>query len=642
MKFKPGMLGACVVVMALLATVLAGYTLGGEEVTEYRTTYNNITSINGQFSYTEGSSYVTYNPAANYTGYDPAAISFTPTNTANQYPYISDLGSHITTELNLASMTSAHTISARQLTGNSQNIWMVGGTYATVAEVLSWAGINYQTIQAGITISLTRGDMWGFGSSSGLRTDSNFVLTSTGGNNYSSISGSGYIVHPDGTSQHYTDGSSWAWTTTPRPYTSNSDYTYTVSVSPSGECRVIWNGQTRDVSSATDVRLCWGGSVVYTSVGGGIPITGNGPFSGASANDAEAQVQGYNGRTVTSMITIDYDQNITREYMRIGDGIQILGGTVGDTVGWSNGYDLGSMTVAVMWEAGTTNRIQYQANVGTGWALVTAYQSLGNTYIEYTDGTTAKAKNLGAWAGCTITLDTINQTLTAAPITSITNYQTFTTGPETVITDTMSNSPGTFSGVAYTVGAVKSPHMSVSSTTIYQGANKNLYVNPSIDPRALFLPAQYPILRVTFDSVALAGSSITINGTVYPVMAGRVWITAGDGLSVSGLSVTYLENGHISVSDNERDIDLGVMTNSTISLAGQWYYQCRAQVGQLTEVESVDWDLGHWSIDMKQAIMIYEGLLIAGVLIARYALDIKWLDWIVIIMAGFAAGALFI
>ena len=94
MKFKGGMLGVCVVVLALLGTIIAGTLLNIEETTSNGTGYRNIADVTGLVSTTTDPYFTEYTPSANWTGYytegsDPKYISgvdFTTTTQANNYP----------------------------------------------------------------------------------------------------------------------------------------------------------------------------------------------------------------------------------------------------------------------------------------------------------------------------------------------------------------------------------------------------------------------------------------------------------------------------------------------------------------------------------------------------------------------------
>lgn len=69
MRFQSGKLGALIIVITLLTTVLAGYctNVTAEEIEVID--YEYVTDVSGLFDYTETPQYINYNPSTNVTGY---------------------------------------------------------------------------------------------------------------------------------------------------------------------------------------------------------------------------------------------------------------------------------------------------------------------------------------------------------------------------------------------------------------------------------------------------------------------------------------------------------------------------------------------------------------------------------------------
>lgn len=69
MRFQSGKLGALIIVITLLTTVLAGYctNVTAEEIEVVD--YEYVTDVSGLFDYTETPQYINYNPSTNVTGY---------------------------------------------------------------------------------------------------------------------------------------------------------------------------------------------------------------------------------------------------------------------------------------------------------------------------------------------------------------------------------------------------------------------------------------------------------------------------------------------------------------------------------------------------------------------------------------------
>lgn len=69
MNFKNGYLGACIIVLGVIATIIGSYALSIEvsdvEVTKYQT----VADLNGLFDSEQAPAFIEYNPSTNYTGY---------------------------------------------------------------------------------------------------------------------------------------------------------------------------------------------------------------------------------------------------------------------------------------------------------------------------------------------------------------------------------------------------------------------------------------------------------------------------------------------------------------------------------------------------------------------------------------------
>lgn len=670
MKFKPGMLGACVVVLALLGTVLIGYNLDVDEEVEYRTSYKTITNITSQFDYAPGDSFVQYNPAKNYSGYTPGTITFTESGTANQYGYIVTPGTHVSTTVDLSETsfysTAGHEVNARSFVGVPyNNFWLLGGHRISVADILSHEGINYTQYPSGIDISLTYGDPYYFGGVSDptvMMATPNLVTasnTSTFFSNSDIGTGVVYTSTDPNIGTNYLNGTPWYWLYSSAETSAHTSdgLSYTIHVSSNGETRTIYNGAVRDVSNISTTRIHWSDVACYTSNGGATSPEGpKAPFGGTNANYGNKQViELYNqSLTPTAMLTISYDVGAVVKYIRISEGVQfVLPSDYPDSVDnsytstWNNGRENGSVSWVV--RLGDTGTPVFQVSPTIkGYGndiLIQAYRvGSGDLAVFYADGVTHNTAVLGAWDTVLITFDAVNRTLTASPIVSFSNFQTFTASPSVfTVTDSFPvyanvSDTLTFEECVFTARNDQSVdfRFSVYETVVNMGFNTNIMVNPSLNPRALFLPLDYPNLRVSFDSVALYGNSVILNGVEYTVSNGQITVGANF-VPISGMNVTYSDDSHMYVND----IDLGVVSDPTISFRGQWYFQARASYGYLEAVDVVDWDVGHWAIDMQQSILIYEALIIGGIIVAYFKKSLTTLDWAILIVAMFGGAVLF-
>ena len=352
------------------------------------------------------------------------------------------------------------------------------------------------------------------------------------------------------------------------------------------------------------------------------------------------------------MLNISYDVGAEIKYIRISEGVEFvppseyLGVDSFYTSDWSNGRENGLISWVVRFGDNGFPDFHASPNIkGHGNDInVQTYRYNDLTYVDYSDGVNSNVVILGDWKYVLITFDSINRKVTATPIISFANFQQFNLSPTefTIVDnfDVYDNVDDTlvFESVKFYVNRDQSVdyRFSVYETIINMGFNNNILVNPSLNPRSLFLPLDYPVLRVSFDSFALYGNSVILNGVEYTVSNGQITVGANI-VPLSGMNVTYSDDSHMYVND----IDLGAVSDTTISFRGQWYFQARASYGYLEEVEVVDWDAGHWSIDMQQSVLLFELLIIGGIIVAYFKKSLTVLDWAILIFAMFGGAVLF-
>lgn len=87
-----GKLGALVVIIAIVGTILGGTALGADEVTRTSTDYSYVTDISGLFPYSDEPMYSEYNPSSNLTGFYTgtneytSGIDYTAATSLSSYP----------------------------------------------------------------------------------------------------------------------------------------------------------------------------------------------------------------------------------------------------------------------------------------------------------------------------------------------------------------------------------------------------------------------------------------------------------------------------------------------------------------------------------------------------------------------------
>lgn len=83
MRKLKGVIGAIVVVIALMGSVLAGFALNVNGSTEIVNAYEKVTDVSGLYSHSQEKTFIEYNPASNYIGYSTQAVKENPVNNPN-------------------------------------------------------------------------------------------------------------------------------------------------------------------------------------------------------------------------------------------------------------------------------------------------------------------------------------------------------------------------------------------------------------------------------------------------------------------------------------------------------------------------------------------------------------------------------
>lgn len=157
MRFKSGMLGVCIVVLAMLGSVLGGFILGIESSTRPTTDYEYVTDVTGLFDITETPEYVEYSPSSNLIGYTPSdAVQFSESSTVNPYRYVKQDGVRV----ELPSQTVAY--SSEFVSDTDRFLPSEMGTQAFInwngsinfGNTVSWHGIDYNGVSAGDPIQV--------------------------------------------------------------------------------------------------------------------------------------------------------------------------------------------------------------------------------------------------------------------------------------------------------------------------------------------------------------------------------------------------------------------------------------------------------------------------------------------------------
>lgn len=556
MGFSKGKLGAAIVVLAILASILMGYfaSIDGEERTY--TDYNYITDVSGLFEYSDTPQYIEYDPASNYTGYTQndvqmGGLDYTTSELANNY--------RIT-------KSNPPTIGTITITSSTQYTNWAGYHQSQFSAVSPGGGTLYTEYTDWVLLTAVL--------------DNLISLTDVQIVELTNVAGGGF-----GTS-----GSM------------NASSYDTVSYS-------VDNG-------------------VVTTIKGGISRT----FESTDFYIAVKIYRDYtSGNDTTTYFSSQYTswkaQNVI--YLNPSDGVA-LNGT--NAVQWSNTYNNGVISHVLRAKAWTDSSMTmtYAAQNST-FSSVTINTSSNGWSISVDQG---EAVDIGKWKTIELTYDALNGEVSVTPV------KTFYTFMDYVLYDSPTYDIGEgvqspITGISLTGDGTANITFSVGTTDVFLNTYGAVMLDPSLNIFDYF--TQYEKLRLNLYSFAIYGESITLNGVTYPVTAGQITVDE-KAHDLQNIYITYAD-GHMSLTfvNDSATYDLGEYTDPTISFAGNWYFTTGLWEPYTATETVYEWTPGIFSASAPQLLIIFLGLVVAGLLIARRYYRPRLTDYAIIIGTAFVA-----
>ena len=659
-RFKSGMLGACIVVLALLGGVIFGFmgNVSTEPTTERG--YRTIADATGLFNASNDRIYTDFTPAKNYTGWSTGSVTFNGTNTANPYYIVTDPGELHTVTINLQDYNTGHDVA----TGTYQAPYIWGGYNYTLADLLSDQGVdlgssatvhidvessNYNTY----TYTVGGSTLYRFIPTNWVQVNPSNIGVPSDSLTWVSALGNTYSYYDGYTSIHRTDAYLSGLVTTISPVNS----TNTPHISTGGVASFVGESSFTSVYNPTDIWLevnptngvviCYSqtNNIVkteFTSTINDCSLAWPGAdgehiaYYGANRTDNPFEIQKSAGALnpsgagnynidspfpYTTTVTLTYTTNAVGSYVKIAEGFDLTGASTT----WANGYENGALDLVMAHATGLSSNYTYTIYDPDNNALGSITVTNQDTQISFNGGASV---SYGAWDSYIIRA-VARDGLYFIPLLAFDNFQSYTPGEPVKIGDLTGGDVASFDLSGTT------PRFSVENTLVWMDQYGVIMNGPSIDPRALFPSDAYPVLTLSLKNFTVFGSSITINGTPYP-MTGDVITVGDDSQPLGKITIKWEENNHTYMDLGNGDIDLGETVNTTVSLAGAWYFTATVNEGYNYDSQVLNWAVGQWGLNETQFIIVYEGLILAGIVVCKRARGVTFtaLDWIVTVFAG--------
>lgn len=621
MRFKRGYLGVLLVTLCLFGSALLCIIANVEKENVITTKYDYVTDVTGLFDFSDAPQYTEYNPNANYIGYtnsvstlaSPSGISFVSSNSVNNYAVMVAPGTTVSgpsgTVNNSTSLPQATFDSAPVISLNASDPAIVNDTAVgarlynfKVATVYDWVSSiwpNISTYQE-ITINLTLP-------------------------NGAPIENAVFCHNPyvaPGTEE-----------LTLRVMGSRSNAINSLTINPS-DYTATFNGTLSNDSPYSITLSMYESWICY----GGVSQRENYfTYEGGQVGAGES----YYNTTMSLSYTSTVTNGAEYEYMIPSGGVTLAAdGSTYYSTNWTNGETNGKVTI--LFDGGLNTAATPGANLlyiaydNVSYGITLTKTDSWELYI--TNGLDEDIFNAGAYRQVALTIDVVNGVVQLRPV-SFTNFVDFTI-IDTVLAESSLIAAGegieqiTFNPVT---GVTPPLRWSIGSTTVLMDTFGAVMVDPSIEVNEYWPNMDY--YRLWFQSFALYGDSVTINGTTYDIDDNGDIEINGQLYDFNNFYVSYPIDGNVYLTFilGDKTVNLGERVTDVIEFGGVWYFSAGLYEGSETTEKKYNWSVG-WNGSPDMFILLSLGLLAAGVVVVRKVrgLTMGVLDWLAVALSVIA------
>lgn len=535
MRFKRGYLGVLLVTLCLFGSALLCIIANVEKENVITTKYDYVTDVTGLFDFSDAPQYTEYNPNANYIGYtnsvstlaSPSGISFVSSNSVNNYAVMVTPGTTVsgssgtvnnTTSLPQASFSSAPVIMLNAKDSALVNDGSVGARLYDfkISTVYDWIRSIWPNFADYEQLTLTINTTSGAPNTNALFCYGGYTAPGTGEFTLSIVGSDSNAVrsltiNPDDYTVTYSG-----------TYTSGLPFTSTYSMYESW----IAYGAARQREN-------------YFTVNNG------------NLGAGESYYNTTMSLSFTSTVTFGAEYG----YMIPSGGVTLAanGNSYYSTI-WANGETNGKVTI--VFDGGLNTAAAPGANLlyisydNVSYGITLTKTDSWELYI--TNGYDEDILNAGAYRQVALTIDVVNGLVQLRPV-SFTNFVDFTI-IDTVLAESSLIAAGEgIEQITYNpVTGVAPLRWSIGSTTVLMDTFGAVMVDPSIEVNEYW--PNMALYRLWFQSFALYGDSVTINGRTFNVTDESIVISNDSVFNVVG-NYAYINGGAYPVTDGNVTID---------------------------------------------------------------------------------------
>ena len=309
------------------------------------------------------------------------------------------------------------------------------------------------------------------------------------------------------------------------------------------------------------------------------------------------------------------------DYLDITKGIKINPSNTQNVI-WDNQYENGDI------------KLLFRADSTTGHYKNVFNVSNNQIAIEYINNhfdvslNNQPSVNVGNWRSIVLDIDLKNGKLNAVPVRTFNSYTNVVLDNANIYIGNLINATPT--NIITWAHTSMSLTFNVYSTSVFMDSYGVVMVDPSLNITNYFTDLNN-FYRLKLSNFSIYGDSITVNGVTGTVSGNNLTIDDNT-LMIKNLAITYAD-GHAYIEDSNISVDLGAITDNTITLNGVWYFDTELLRG-ITDTKTIyEWDWSQFILDNTQFCIFFMGLAIVGLIIARHFCILSITDYAVLVVS---------
>lgn len=308
-------------------------------------------------------------------------------------------------------------------------------------------------------------------------------------------------------------------------------------------------------------------------------------------------------------------------YSDITKGYSIKSSNLTNTI-WNNEYTNGK--IQLLFRADDSGGI-YHNDVLIGSNSISIDYSY-NRYVVTLNG--GDPVNIGTWRNIILDIDLINNKLSAIPVRTFNSFTNVVTDNTNIfIGDLLNTTPTNIIEWGPTPNSLM---FNVYSTSVFMDTYGVVMVDPTMDITNYFTNLDN-FYQLRLSNFSMYGQSMTVNGVTGTVTGDKITFN-GETVQLKEMAITYAD-GNVTISDSYGNIDLGAIVDNTVSMTGAWYFTSDLYSGYTTQKVIYDWDWGQFILDDKAFGVIYIGLCLIGLIVARHFCTLTITDYLLFVVS---------